>query len=412
VPTPSSPPVEKALNGSRLPALREPNFRLLLVGDSLSHLGDVFEQVARGWLVFELTNSPLALGLTAFSAGLPRLFLGLMAGVLADRIDRRKILFTCAIVGLVVQLIFASLVLFNVIEVWHILAILLVSGVFQTINQVSRQALIPETVPPASLQNAIAIFTTLRGTHQIVGPSLAGVLILVIGVAGVLYINVASFVAMLVALWLMRLPPAPVATEKLGFREDIGRGLLYVWGRRDLLTLILLGLIPIVLVQPYRHFMPVFARDVLGVGPAGYGILMAAPGVGGVLAAGGLALSGTRRRGVFMLGSLFAVSLALFTFAMSTWFVASLFALVVVGMSNNVYRVMNTTLLQLLTPREMMGRVLGLHQTDRGLQPMGALVLGLLASLISAPLALGLSAIACGTFTAAVLVLRPSLHKL
>lgn len=407
---PSSTPLGRAR--APLPALGERNYRLLLLGDGLSHLGDMLEHVARGWLVFELTDSPFALGLTAFSAGFPRLLLGLMAGVLADRLDRRKILFFCASGGLVVQALFATLVLLGAIQVWQVLAIVLVTGILHTLNQVTRNAMIPDTVSRANLPNAIGLFTTTRGTLQILAPSLAGLLIVVIGVAGILYLNVASFLAMLVALGRMRIPPAPVPKEKLGFREDIGRGVQYVWSRRDLLTLILLGLIPVVLVLPYRTLMPVFARDVLGVGAPGYGVLMAAPGIGGVLSAAAVTVLNPRRRGLLMLGSLLTVSLALLSFAGSPWFISAFLSLVLVGMSFNVYRIMNNTVLQELTPREMMGRVLGIYHTDKGLQPLGALMVGTLASLAGAPLAVGLSAGACLVMSVALLALRPSVRRL
>jgi len=372
----------------------------------------MMENVARGWLVLELTNSPLALGVVAFASGLPRLFLALMAGVLADRFDRRRLLVLCGVGDMLTSFVFATLVLAGRIELWHILVLVLSSSVFSTLNQVARNALIPDIVPRMSLPNAIALFSTVRATVQIVAQSVAGVLIAVIGVAGVLYVNAASFLAILIALLLMQIPAAPVSIERLGFREDLGRGLAYVWAKQELWALMLLGLVPIVLIQPYRTLMPVIARDVLHVGAAGYGMLMAAPGLGGVVAAVGLAALNPSRRGRLMLGSLFVLSVALVTVGVAQSFLLALGALTLVGLAFNVYRITNNTALQLQTPRAMMGRVMGIYQTDRGLQPVGSLLLGWVASLAGAPVALICAAVGCALFTAAVLAARPSLRNL
>lgn len=392
-------------------SLYERNYLLLWIGNGLAHAGEQMEHVARSWLVFELTNSTLALGFVSFANGIPRLFLSMLAGAIADRFDRRRLMFLCSLLDLVVAFVFATLVFKNLVEIWHILVIVLASSVFSTLNLVTRQAVIPEIVSRQNVGNAVALNSTVRGTTQILGQSLAGLLIALIGVAAVLYVHSAAYLAMLIALLLMRLPAVLGRSRSRGIRHDLGEGFHYVWGRKDLLSLILLALVPMTMIQPYRTLMPVFARDVLSVGPEGYGILMAAPGVGAILAAVGVAAMNPHRHGTIMLASLVLTSVAIATFALSTSFPAALVALVLVGFVFNVYRISNVTLLQLLTPRELMGRVMGMYHADRGLMPIGSLLLGGLAAALSAPLAVTLGAVVCGVLTLGLIVFRPSLRR-
>lgn len=407
-------PAETLAPGRQRPfaALYERNYALLLFGNGLSHAGDMMEHVARGWLVLELTGSPLALGVVAFASGLPRLMLGLVAGVLADRLDRRGLLFLCSIVSMLASVVYATLVLLGAASVWHVVGIVLVMSVFSTLNLVTRQALIPDVVSRANLGSAVALHSTVRGTTQILAQSAAGVLIAAIGVAGVLYVNSVSFLAMLVALLLMRIPLAPAPAERLGFREDLERGLRYVWRRQDLFTVILLTMLPVLLVMPYRTLMPIFARDILQVGAAGYGVLMAAPGLGGLVAAAALSLAPGRRQGRVLAGGLLLLSAGVAAFALSPSFIPALAALVLVGMAFNAYRIATSTLLQTLTPRQMMGRVMGLYHMDRGLQPLGSLALGWLAALAGVPLAVALAGAACGVLATVALMVRPAVRRL
>jgi MFS family permease len=395
-----------------LAALYERNFALLLFGNGLSHTGDVMEFVARSWLVLELTNSPLALGVVSFASSLPRLFLGIMAGVLADRLDRRRLLLVCSLVNMAAFSVFAILTATRLIQLWHVLAIVLLISCFSTLNIVTRQALIPDLVSRENLGNAVALHSSVSGTTQIVGQSLAGLLIAPIGVAGVLWLQAISFLAMLAALLLMHIEPATAPTERLGFRQDFGRGLQYVWREQNLLALLSLGLLPFALIQPYRALLPIFARDVLKAGSAGFGVLAAAPGLGSLAAAAAIAVLNPHRRGAIMLGSLLIASAALAGFAVSPSFLPALVALVMFGVAFNVYKILNNTLLQLMTPREMMGRVMGLYSMDRGVLPAGSLLLGWLATLLGAPAAVISVSVACGLLTMLTFVARPRLRKM
>lgn len=393
------------------PALAERNYQLLLFGNGLSHAGDQMEFVARGWLVFELTDSPLALGVLAVAQGIPRLLLSLVAGVMADRMDRRKLLLACNVANLLVAALFAFLVWIEAIAYWHVLLLALCSSVFSTANMVVRQTMIPDIVSRANLSNAIALHQSVRGTTQIIAQSLAGVLIALIGVAGVLFVNAASYLFLLGALVLMRLPPATIPTVRLGFRQDLGRGFQFVWTRKDLFYLMVLALVPFVLIQPYRQMLPVFARDVWNAGPEGYGLLMAAPGLGALVSAMALAWLNPHRRGLISLISLVALSASMVAFALSPTFEPALVLVVLVGVCFNVFRITNSTAIQLLTPSEMMGRVVGIYSTDRGFIPLGGLLVGAAATLVGVPIAVAAGAGVCGMLAVAFAVIRPSLRS-
>lgn len=318
----------------------------------------------------------------------------------------------CALANVFLQLAFATLVLLEAITVWQIIGIVLITAVLETLITIARQAFLPETVSPQNFPNAMALFITVRRTLQIVAPSLAGVAIVTIGVAGVLYLNVVAIAGMLFMLQRMRTVGPPIPAETLGLRADLGRGLSFVRAQPDLVAIFLLATIPIVLIDPYKPLMPVFARDVLAVGPAGYGLLMAAPGAGGLIGAALLTLFGSGRPGLLMLVSLISVSGALLGFAMSSAFAQALVAIGLVGLGLNVYKIVNQTLLQTLTPRHMMGRILGIYRMDKGLEPFGALVLGSAATLVGAPQAVAGAAVASGLCAIGVLLLRPSLRRL
>jgi MFS family permease len=385
---------------------------LLTFGNGLSNAGDQMEFLARGWLVLELTDSPLALGFILFVQGLPRLFLGLAAGTLADRFDRRTMLVISNIICMCSSFAFATLTATGLIEMWQVAVFAMLTAAFGTLNLITRQALLPDIVSRQNLGNAIALNASVRATVQIVSQSVAGLMIAFMGVAGVLYFNAASFLAMLIALYMMRIPRAPAATRGLGLHKDILQGFEYVWRSRDLLAFMILSLLPFMLIVPYRTFLPVFARDVWSVGAVGYGIMMASPGIGALLASAGYAAVNPQRQGLILLVSVLAVGAALAAFALSPTFILGLVMVTLVGVSFNIYRIASNTVIQLHTPREMMGRVLGIYNMDRALQPVGGLLIGVLSAGFGTPLAMATAGIACVVLTIVAIFARPSLRHM
>lgn len=371
-------------------SLRHRNYLLLWIGTLISHSGDWMDQVALNWLVLVMTNSPFYLALLNFSRSFPILFFTLLGGVVADRFERRKLLMVTQGSETVLALILAALVSLGSAQLWQLILISVLRGVMHSFNQPARQALIPDLVEKGDLMNAVALNSATANATRIIGPSLAGILIGIIGVAGCFWVNAVSFVAVLWALYAMRVVDDKLPKVRQAIWEDLMQGIGYVRSHPIILTLLLIALIPMVFGQPYSTLLPLFARDVLGIGAVGLGFLHAASASGALVGALVVASLGDyRRRGVLMLGSMFLFGVALVLFSFSTSPALSFAFLIAAGMGQMGYRSANNTLLQMMAPRELRGRILSLLMLDRGLVPLGIMLAGVLASLWGASIALG-----------------------
>ncbi|HET9295778.1 MAG TPA: MFS transporter, partial [Candidatus Binatia bacterium] len=213
-----------------LRSLRHRNFRLLLEGALISSSGDFMQNVAQSWLVWELTRSPVALGIIAFFDTLPRLLVGAVGGAIADRFDRRRVLQVTQALAMTQAIIYWLAVEFQFIEFWHIAGLAFFLGVVNTINQTARQSLVNSLVPKEELLNAIGLQSSVFNFSKILGPSIGGVIIAYIGVAGCFLINALSFVALLFNLYLMDLPPWEARSNEQGIWRDVTEGFLYLRG--------------------------------------------------------------------------------------------------------------------------------------------------------------------------------------
>ncbi|MPZ77699.1 MAG: MFS transporter [Deltaproteobacteria bacterium] len=391
-------------NFRTLRSLRHRNFRLLLEGALISSSGDFMQNVAQSWLVWELTRSPVALGLIAFFDTLPRLLVGAVGGVIADRFDRRRVLFITQGLAMSQAIIYWLAVEFDFIQFWHIAVLAFFLGVVHTINQTARQSLVNSLVPKEELLNAIGLQSSVFNFSKILGPSAGGVIIAFIGVAGCFLINALSFVALLFNLYLMELPPWEKRRDTQGLWEDIKEGFSYVRNNRRILYIVGISYVVAVFGAPYNRFLPMFATNILQVGPTGFGLLMAAPGLGATVAALTLATVKRLRVGVHaicycVLG--FAFSLTLFAFSHS--FVWSLIFLVMVGFSQIAERALSNTAIQIATPTNLLGRVLSLFFMDRGLWSLGSVLIGTSAAAIGIDWSFGVCGAVCAIAAAGLL---------
>jgi MFS family permease len=266
---------------------------------------------------------------------------------------------------------------FEVIQLWHIAVLAFFLGVVNTINQTSRQSLVSSLVPKEELLNAIGLQSSVFNFSKILGPSVGGLIIAYIGIAGCFLVNAISFVFLLFNLYLMELPPL----EERGYAQslwgDVKEGFLYLLGNRRLLYIVGLSYVIATFCAPYNRFVPIFATNVLHVGASGFGLLMSAPGVGATVAALVLASVNKLRVGVrsICFSSLgFAVSLALFAFS-HNFFLSFLF-LAMIGFCQISGRALSNTAIQTSTPDNLLGRVLSLFFMDRGLWSLGSMLIG------------------------------------
>ena len=377
-------------------SLRHRNFRLLVVGNVISSSGDFMQSIAQSWLVWQLTRSPFLLGLVSFFDTVPRLFLGVFGGAIADRFDRRRVLIITQSLAMVQAIVYCLAVYFKVIVFWHIAVLAFFLGCVDTINQTVRQSLVNSMVPKEELLNAIGLQSSFFNLSKILGPSAGGAIIAMVGISGCFFLNALSFMALIWNLFLMELPRWEAPTNKQGVWKEIKEGYGYLRNNRRIFSIVSLSYVVALVGAPYSRFIPMFATNILHVGPSGFGLLMSAPGAGAIVSA--LSLASTRgfRPGILWICCCvtgFGVFLGLFTFSHS--FVFSLVLLALVGACQVAGRAASNTAIQVDTPPHLLGRVLSLFFMDIGLWSLGGLAIGSAAAIIGIDHTLAVSAGIC-----------------
>jgi len=378
-------------------SLQHRNFRLFFTGQLVSLVGTWMQSIALSWLVYRLTGQATLLGLVVFATQGPIFLLGSFGGVLADRMDPRRLVLITQVVQMAQAFLLAWLTLTGRVQVWHILTLAGALGVASAFDLPGRQVLVARTVDREHLPNAIALNSSIFHGSRVLGPAVAGIMVAAVGEGWCFLANAVSFLAAIAALMMMRLPPwVPRGVHPAVFAHLL-EGVRFV--RRDkrvTLLLILLGIVCL-MGMPYTVLMPVYADSILHGGPRAMGLLMAASGTGAVLAA--VALAGRRRtEGLEQIAYLGAIGtgLALVCFAYSRVFWLSALIMVPVGMTMVAHMTSNNTLVQMLIPDEMRGRVMAFHaMVFTAGMPLGALLAGFAAHRIGAPLTTALGGVGC-----------------
>lgn len=364
-------------------SLRIRNYRLYWYGTVVGNAGDWMDQIALNWLIWQMTGSGAYLGLLAFCRAAPILFFTLIGGALADRVERRRLMQGTQTFAMFLALLLAALVLLDVVQVWHVLVIAALRGVFMSLNMPTRQALISDIVGREHLMNAIALNSATMNLTKVLGGSLGGILITIIGVGGVFLLNGLSFLVMIVSLAMMTIPPLVATKERKSIVGSIGEGLSYIRHNVQMRSLIILALVPMMLGMPYMSLLPVFADNVLDIGNEGYGILVACTGVGAMIGALTIAaLSNMQHRGKVMLLVMIMFGVMLLLFSRSTNTTLSFALLLGVGAGQTTFMALNNTLLQSLATDEMRGRVMSIFFLNRGMLPLGTLGAGVATEII------------------------------
>jgi MFS family permease len=355
------------------------------------------QSVALGWLVLEITNSPFAVGLTQAFRSLGVLLFTVYAGVIVDRVDKRRLIVWTQGMQMLEALALAALVWTGRVTTSQVMALALLFGIVNAFDIPARQAFVAELVGKADLMNAIALNSSMFNAARIVGPAIAGVVIGVAGVGMCFLLNGVSYVAVIAGLLAMRLPPFVTRARTISAWEGVRQAVAFVRGDARVWVLVVLVAVFSVLGFPFIVLMPVVARDVLHTDARGYGLLMAAVGVGAMLGALGLALAGPRvRKGAALLagGAAFGVLLVLFTGVRSVGVALALLALA--GCAMIVTTALTNTVLQTLVPDELRGRVMAFYAfVFVGMAPFGAFQAGLVAEHTSAPVAIALGGAGC-----------------
>ncbi len=382
-------------------ALRHRNFRLFSIGQFISLAGTWMQVVALGWLVLDLTNSPFYVGLVSTLTSLPILLFTLWGGVLADRVHRRRALILLQSFMLADALALALLTLTGHITVHWVMALALMHGTSAAFEVPIRQAFIVEMVGKEDLMNAIALNSSNFNITRIFGPMLAGLVVGSVGVAPCFVLNAVSFVAVIVCLLRMEESDARPAPSGASALTTLREGYRYVLDQPLPRALLLLTALYAIFGFAFVSMLPVFARDVLRTGAAGYGGLMTAVGVGasvGALAMAALGHRVARIRIIRGAGMLFALTLALTALAQVWWLAAGVLA--VAGCAMILNNVSTNTQLQMAAPDHLRGRVMGFYSLMvLGMAPLGSFQAGWVSEHFGVPMSLALGAVvtAAGT---------------
>ncbi|HLK09408.1 MAG TPA: MFS transporter [Candidatus Angelobacter sp.] len=367
-------------------ALRHRDFRLFWAGNFLSNIGTWMQNVAQGWLVLQLTNSAFWLGVVGFAASFPILLFALIGGVIADHVNKRKLLMATQSAMMLFAFIMAALAYFKVITVHEIVLLALGTGIAMSLNTPSYQALMPQLVPREDLTNAIAINSAQFNMSRVLGPTIGGFAMALVGVAGNFFLNGLSFLAVLIALTRIKYVE-PAVHQEGHLWEKMKQGFAYVFRHSAMSSLVLMVAIGSLLAIPYLTFVPYFARDVLGSDEPGLGILMACSGAGAFLGAITIAyVTLIRRRGLFVVRASAGLYASIIAFTFSRNFYLSGFFLTLAGYCMIISVATINSSLQHLAENQMRGRVMSIYSTAfLGLPPIGCLIAGSLARVISVP---------------------------
>lgn len=396
-------------------SLGNPAFRLFWLGMLGSYAGFQMSFVARGYLAFQLGGTATAVGLVGLARGVPPVFLALLGGAVADRVDRRKLVMTTQFLMGAMQVINALLNIAGVIELWHLVLLMAGEGILFSFNAPGRQALLPQIVTREELPNAIALNSVGMNLAGIGGPALAGILIALpwVGVGGTFLVTSALFAIAVLALLNLPVRTAPSLAQRPPILREMKDGFLYLRASPTLAALIAMAMVPMLLGWPYNILLPVFQERVFHVGSAQLGLMYTMTGVGAVVGSLTVAyLAQSRRRARWQLLSGLGFGLALFLFAASGRYSLALPALMLVGLASNSYLAINNTLILLNTDPSHYGRISSYLLIMWALMPVLALPLGILADAFSPQAAIGGAGILIVLFLLAFVALAPAYRRM
>src|SRR5579862_4512097 len=368
------------------------DFRLMWIGACTSSIGTWMQIVAQGWLIYRLSHSAFLLALDQFLGGIPIFMFSLIGGVVADRVERRKILLGSQYVQMASAGLLTILVATGVVQVWHILCLSFISGLAQSFGGPAYQALIPTLVELDDMPNAIALNSIQFNVAVMVGPALAGQALAKLGEKWCFGLNALSFLAPIIALTMITSRFLPVKTGE-SIYSSLKQGIQFARKQGSMEALIVLAFCMTALAMPMRTYIPVFVKDIFHRGPETYGNLLALMGLGSIFGSLGIAsLGNVKRKGRIALGALLCLGATISGFALSRSLPVSGALLVITGASMMTVFATVNSLVQLITTNEMRGRVMSAYNfAFRGGMPMGNLLSGWLVPMFTAPVVLGVN---------------------
>ncbi len=379
-------------------ALKFRNFRLFFIGQSISLIGTWMQSIAMSWLVYRMTGSALLLGIVAFSSQIPTFILSPFAGVFADRYNRHRIVIVTQTLSMIQAFILAYLTLAGKIQVWQIIALGLFLGCINAVDIPTRQSFLIDMVEKKEmLGNAIALNSAMFNGARLIGPTVAGILVAVVGEGICFLLNALSFIAVIASLLMMKLTKKEGKGRASRVMQELKEGVIYTFNSKPIRSILMLLSIISMLGMSYVVLMPVFARDIHHGGPATLGVLMAAIGVGALIATLYLAsrkTTPTLEKGIPIAAAIFTGGVILFALSRVLW--VSIILLVITGFGFLTTTASSNTILQTIVHDDKRGRVMSFYtMAFMGMAPIGSLLAGALASKFGATDALLFGGFSC-----------------
>jgi MFS family permease len=379
-------------------ALRSRNYRLYFAGQGVSLIGSWMQSVAMGWLVYRLTHSAFLLGVIGFTSQIPSLFLGPLAGVLSDRVDKRRLLIVIQTAFMIQASLLAILVLTDRIDVRSLIGLSLWMGIVNSFDVPVRQAMVVQLVErQEDLANAIALNSMMFNGARLIGPSIAGLVLAAAGEGVCFVLNAVSFTAVIGALWAMSPVPRRSGETKRRIAAELRDGFRYAWGFFPIRAILSVMAVISLFGMSYNVLLPVFAKEILHGGPHTLGFLVGATGVGAV---GGAFMMASRRSPAGLESMLSRAAglfgLGLIVMSMSRTPAFSFAMMAVIGLGMMTFMISCNTLIQTLVDEDKRGRVMSLYaMAFMGMTPLGSLLVGSLASRIGAPASAAIGGFFC-----------------
>ncbi len=380
----------------RFSALYFRDFRLFWFGQLISLSGTWMQSVAQGWLVYSLTKSPFYLGMVAAAASLPILFLTLIGGVIADRFPKRNLLLLTQVLSIIPAVILGILTSLKIITVWQVALLAALLGTINALDIPTRQSFLIEMVGRGHIVNAIALNSAAFHGARMIGPMIAGMLITYLGISACFFINALSFIAVIIALSMMKIKgEAKVKSE--GVIRDFMKGIDFIKGNREIIRVIVLIAVFSLIGIPYITLLPVFAAEVYHEGAKGFGFLIGASGIGALIAAIGIAAGGNiENKTKLMSVAGLCFSAALFIFSLIKIFWVSLIILMFAGWGMVSYLASANSYIQVSVPDELRGRVMSVYAfVFLGTVPIGNAIIGISADFMGTTNAVTAAGVIC-----------------
>ena len=389
-------------------ALEERNFRLFFIGQAVSICGSWMQMIAQAWLVLDITDNATALGLITTAQFLPTLLIGPYAGVIGERLDKRKVLILTQFSGMITGLLLGVITVTGHVQLWMVFALALWLGVGNAFDAPSRQTFVLEMVGPGQLTNAVSLNNTIVNVGRLVGPTIAGVVIAGWGIAACFFANAASYTVTIVVLFAIRkreLRPMPRVERAKG---QLREGVKAVWADPALRLPILMMLVIGTFTYEWIVTLPVLAKDVFDVGAGGYGLMQSAMSIGAI--AGGLYVaSRVRPTHRWLVASATGLGVVTSLLAVAPVYVIALFVLVFLGVTSIMFSTLANASLQLAAEPEMRSRVMGIYGVAWvGTTPIGGLILGWIIDMTNVRVAIGVGGVAA---LATALAVWPALRR-